>query len=502
LSLAPIDDQNDIAQLAQGGRTNVIGFLLRLAGRIPFLIIGGRMYGAVALGRMAYAVLIIEFAAQIATNGMRRGLAQQFARGDRREVNEAFNALLISLMLALPLITVLHIVPQIMFPHSRADGWDLLLPLVIIPIAWSDILLAALAYRFDVATTVRARSIVEPWTISFAALAFFFVSREDGLIAAYVLAMCAAFAVAFVAFLKSYGLPRGWRLEPRWLGATAWRNLPLSAADAIEWASRRIDLAILGLFMIPEVVGVYYVAQQVASLPQRLKMSFDPVLGPVIARKLAAGDRKGVAAQIGQVGFWIIAAQLGIALAFGWTSSGVMGLIGPKSEFVRGTRALCFLMGAEVVAAIAVVSESALVYVAPKRNMLISALMIALQIALTFAVMALAPGWGWSLRWQSAAPAMMLCATLLLSSVLKAQLASEILGAPVRVLRWPLLVAGLAASLIGAVLLQSVEWVDLAVGIPAIAGVYAAVIWRFGFAPADRALFTPTRLDPKVTHQH
>ncbi len=48
-------------------------------------------------------------------------------------------------------------------------------------------------------------------------------------------------------------------------------------------------------------VGIYYVAQQVATLPAKLKTSFEPVLGPAIARKLAVGDRKSVAKQVRQV---------------------------------------------------------------------------------------------------------------------------------------------------------------------------------------------------------
>ena len=57
----------DMATLARGGRLNVFGFVLRLAARLPFLFIAGRIYGAAALGRFAYAVLIVEFAAQLAT---------------------------------------------------------------------------------------------------------------------------------------------------------------------------------------------------------------------------------------------------------------------------------------------------------------------------------------------------------------------------------------------------------------------------------------------------
>jgi len=66
----------DMATLARGGRLNIFGFGLRLVARIPFLFIAGRIYGASALGRFASAVLIVEFGAQIAALGLRRGLAQ------------------------------------------------------------------------------------------------------------------------------------------------------------------------------------------------------------------------------------------------------------------------------------------------------------------------------------------------------------------------------------------------------------------------------------------
>ena len=107
------------------------------------------------------------------------------------------------------------------------------------------------------------------------------------------------------------------------------RNIPVAAADAVEWGSRRIDIAVLGLFFSPTVVGIYYVAQNVASLPAKLKTSFDPILGPVIASNFKDGDKEAVAKQVRQVGFWVIAAQLGVALALGIPGEAVMGLVGP-----------------------------------------------------------------------------------------------------------------------------------------------------------------------------
>src|SRR3546814_8266423 len=81
-------------------------------------------------------------------------------------------------------------------------------------------------------------------------------------------------------------------------------------------------------------------AQQVSSLPQKLKTSFEPVLGPVISRSLADDNYKAVANQVRQVGFWTIAAQAGIALALSIPGEAGMGMVGP--EFVAGTAALGF----------------------------------------------------------------------------------------------------------------------------------------------------------------
>ncbi len=47
-------ENSDIEALAKGGRTNIFGFLLRLAARLPFLFIAGRIYGPEVLGRFAY----------------------------------------------------------------------------------------------------------------------------------------------------------------------------------------------------------------------------------------------------------------------------------------------------------------------------------------------------------------------------------------------------------------------------------------------------------------
>jgi O-antigen/teichoic acid export membrane protein len=491
----------DLSALARGGRTNFFGFLLRLAARLPFLFIAGRWYGADALGRFAYATIIVEFAALLATLGLKRGLAQQLAQAEneRQHVWVVWDGLLVSCICSVVAAAVLIAVPWLMFPNSQINGMDRLLPLTIFGWALSDIALAALAYRGDIGATVKSRSLIEPWTISIAAFGFAFYSTRDGLILAYVLSAIAAFVTSMWFVIRSYGLPYGWAPRPAKLMRIARQYIPLAGADAIEWGSRRLDIAILGLFFTPSIVGIYYVAQQVASLPQKLKTSFDPILGPVITQNLEAGNRQAVARQVRQVGFWIIAAQIAIALSLSIPGKAVMGLVG--HSFVGGTGALAVLLAAEAIAATAVVSEAALIYVAKMRNLAISLAMIIVQAALSIAAVQ-------AIRWlrpvenpaddpiAAAGPAIALMFALGLASIIKSRLLSRILGAPVSGWRWSLVWATAGAGVVGWLftrLPHRLEWVELVVGVPLILGSFGLLIWYFGFGEEDRELF---RLKP------
>ena len=332
---------------------------------------------------------------------------------------------------------------------------------------------------------------VEPVIISVAALALAFVprmvERGDGLIIAYVLSMVGALAASAIPFFRSYGLPREWRPEPGPLWHMARRNVPVAAADAVEWGSRRVDIAVLGLFFRPEVVGIYYVAQNVASLPAKLKTSFDPILGPVVARNLKDNDKEAVARQVRQVGFWVIGAQLGVALALAIPGEAVMGLVGPA--FVAGTAALAFLLAAEVVAAMAAVSEAALIYVARHRNMWISLAMIALEAGLAVVLILAMRAFETPLMWQATGPAIGLLLALGFAAVAKSRLLCRILGSRVNGWRWALIWAAGAGTIVGYLATFLPEWAELLFGIPAIMVAFGAVLWTKGFGPQDRELF-------------
>ena len=485
-----------MATLARGGRLNAFGFVLRLAGMLPFLFIGGRIYGPAALGRFAYAVLMVEFAAQLAALGLRRGLAQLLSDAKKPQACIVADAMLVALVGSVIGMAILFAFPRAMYPTTVIHGMDRLLAITVLAIAWADIALAALAYHHDVGATVRARSIVQPWVISIVAFGWSYVSLDDGLIVAYVFSMVAALIAALIPLVRCYGIPLGWKPDLPLAWGTAVRNVPLAAADTVEWASRRIDLAVLGAFMPASFVGIYYGAQQVATLPAKLKTSFEPVLGPAIVRRLAANDLPAVAKQVRQVTYWIIAAQLGIALALAIPGRAVMGLVG--SDFTGGTAALSFLLAAEVIAAAAVVSEAALIYVARKRNMLISLIMLAIEAGLAAALILIMRDEGLPQAFQATGPAIALCVALAFASITKSWLLKKQLGAPVSGWRWDLAWATASGAVVGAgVRYLLPETLQLFLGLPLILAAFFLVLWVKGFGPEDRELFRLNKADVK-----
>lgn len=490
---APPDDDGDLAALAKGGRTNTLGFVVRLIARIPFLVIATRLYGAEALGRFASALVLIEIIALICSLGEKRGLAQRLSvgAGDNRagETNLVYDGLLLALGFSALAVLLLLAFPDPMFPNGMNSPLDIWLVATIPAFAVTEILLAAQAYRFDIATTVRARAVVEPWTISIGAGVFFFIpaTRDAGLALAFIASIYAGLLTALWPFLRSYGLPKGWHPQARALAALSSRAFPLIGADAIERGTRLLDIFILGLFAPPQAVGIYYAAQQIASLPQKLKTSFEPILSPVITKNLRIGNMGAIAAQVRQVGFWIIAVQLGIALVLGVPGEAVMGLWGP--DYVAGTAALALLLAAEVAASMAVVSESVLVYIARKRNLAISVGVIALQAALTITFILIAQNYGLGQGFQAAGAAGALLVALAVSSLIKALLLARLLDAAIGNWRWALVHAAAPAVVVGYAFTFAPEWTELVFGIPAVLATYALIIWRRGFSEEDKVLF-------------
>ena len=301
-----------LAALARGGRINFFGFVLALLARLPFLFIAGRMYGAEQLGRFAYAVLIVEFAAQLATLGLKRGLAQQLAKTDKPHVCVVADALLVAAIGSAIAMTILALFPQAMFPNSEITGMEWALPI-------TDLRAGLVGHlprpRWPIAMTSarrcgRGRS-SSPGPSRSSPSAGIFISeprRPDHRLRA----VDGRGADRLGHPVREKLWPAA-RLEPD--PGTLWRlarrNLPVAAADAVEWGSRRVDIAVLGLFFSPADRRhlLCRAAGRLAAGQAQDQLRPDPRAGD--QPNLAEGDKVAVAKQVRQVGFWVIAAQGG-----------------------------------------------------------------------------------------------------------------------------------------------------------------------------------------------
>ena len=304
--------------------------------------------------------------------------------------------------------------------------------------------------------------------------------------------MVAALIAALIPLVRCYGLPRGWQpdLGDRMAHGAAQRAAGrrrrgrMGVAPDRPRRPRRCSCRRASSASITS-------AQQVATLPPKLKTSFDPILGP--------GDRPqasrpatapAVAKQVRQVSFWIIAAQLGIALALGIPGRAVMGLVGPA--FTGGTATLGFLLAAEVIAAAAVVSEAALIYVARTRNMIISLIMLALEAGLAACLILVMRSEGLPPAFQATGPGDRRCASRsAFASITKSRLLGErARRAGVGLALGPRLGdRGRRRRSARSCTCSCRETLQLVIGVPAILVAFGAVLWTKGFGPEDRALF-------------
>jgi hypothetical protein len=184
---------------------------------------------------------------------------------------------------------------------------------------------------------------------------------------------------------------------------------------------------------------------------------------------------------------------ISVALALSIPGEAVLGLVG--HAFVAGTAALSFLLFAEVVAATATVSESALIYIARKRNMAVSVAMLVIQVLLSIALILLIRRLGYPPIYQATGPAIALLIALGMAAIVKARLLSGLLKAPVSGWRWELLWAAVAGIAVGEIAIRLPEWAELAFGIPAILLAFGAVMWWRGFTAEDRELFRMRKED-------
>ncbi len=393
-------------------------------------------------------------------------------------------ALTISVGAGLVISTVLFFIWPLIYPQSQS-----VLPFLFfaVPgIVFMEVALAAIKFKRIIKWDVWTRGIAEPW--GFLALAFgFFIlgaANTNNLIIAYT------GSIFIGALCAGFGLVHTYKLKPLLLSKPRFSNFPaiikqsapVGFTDMGNLMLRRIDLVVLSVFVGSEGVGLYYMVQQLATIPQRVNSLFEPMMSPILARLHNAIEAKSIRAHLIGVCRWVFIIQIGLTVPMVVFGDMFLSLFGP--EFVIGGLVLATILLAELIDGSFITAETPLVFARPKIPPLLLLMALIIEV---IAIAVLSKLWGV----QGAAIGFLLAITSLSVGrlyMLKKHLGIQVLGLIYLV---PLVIGGVTAS--GLLLVR--YWFDPLASLWIVTSVLCALlvffvlIRHFALTKTDRILW-------------
>jgi O-antigen/teichoic acid export membrane protein len=229
-------------------------------------------------------------------------------------------------------------------------------------------------------------------------------AMEAALLATYVATLSQLLRVS----LRLHGLHgRG----PRQFAMAAWfrYSLPLFLVDGIGFLLTNADVVVVGLYLPPDQVGIYYAAAKTIVLVQFVYFSIKAAAGPRFSALLAEGDRQTLASFAGQTVRWTFWPSLVIGLLALASGHLLLSLFGPA--FTAGYSLMAILF-CGILAKAMVGPGEVLLSMAGRQNLCVGLYAVTLAAGILFYVL-LIPRFGLTGAATATALAMMVEAILL-----------------------------------------------------------------------------------------
>ncbi|NVJ99681.1 MAG: lipopolysaccharide biosynthesis protein [Alphaproteobacteria bacterium] len=355
----------DIRDILRGALASLGGFGGRMLARLVLMLVAGHLYGAASLGLLGQVAALTEILAAAATIGLKRALLDLLSAKDANTRTESIikEALLSALLIALLASLALAILWPMLFPAHPMPG---LLALAIPAIVIAEVGGAAIRFKRIIRWEVIARCVLEPWGFLLAALGFFAAGLDEtGLITAYAFSAVMAAAGILSGLSRAYGLKKVVRapLQMKALYQIPRHSLPAGITDMGIMMFRRMDILILSAVAGHDTTGIYYMAQQIVTIPHKIHQLFEPMTTPVIARLHHAFKPDTIAAKLSGLCRWTFTLQLALTVPFAVYGGQLMGLFG--DQFTEGANVLAFLLMAELFDGSFALTETALLFARP-----------------------------------------------------------------------------------------------------------------------------------------
>lgn len=384
---------SDARDILKGVVGSMFGFGGRLVARALLMILAGRVFGLTALGELGQLAALSEMTAAVCVMGTKRGLHDMMSHeveAGREPYNVLVNIMALTLCLSVLAAVCIAMAWWIIFPtkHYLVGLLCLAVPAIVL----TDVALTATKFRRVVRWDVLSRGFAEPWMFLFAALLFASMGLlNDGLLIAYILSVLASLTVAIFGFFRLYrrGAIAFRRIDPAKWPELLKKSLPLGLTDIGVMGQRRIDLIVLGIVAGPQAAGLYYMAQQVVTVPHKIGALFEPMLSPVLAGLHNRGHVSGIQSNLVAVCRWVFILQLAITIPIIVFGADVLTLFGP--EFSAGVLILALLAVSELIDGTFLSAETPLLYAYPKIPPTIIFIALAVEVV---AIWLLSSLWG------------------------------------------------------------------------------------------------------------
>lgn len=387
----------DVRDVVRGAFATLLGFSGRLFARTFAIILAGRMFGIEAVGHLGSIAAICEILSILCVLGLKRSqldmLSHEVENGRRPEAR-VLEALGLTAALSLVLASIMLFLWPVLFPALMSA--HPLLPyclFIVIPgYAISDVALSAIKFKRVVQWDVWARAIAEPWALlGLVLLAYMLGNLQAGLLYAYAGSVAVAVLISLFGLLRTYGLGPLARAKPqisKWPSIVK-QSVPVGITDIGIVALRRVDLIIVRTIVGAEGAGLYYIVQNLATIPQKVNGLFEPMMSPVMARLHNRFDSVKISANLIGVCRWVFIIQLALTVPMIVFGAPLMGLFG--AAFTGGLLVLSLVLIGELINGTFVLVETPLVYAKPKIPPSLLVIALILEIIL---ITALSYIWG------------------------------------------------------------------------------------------------------------
>lgn len=419
---------HDDSETARAQRMALIAFAIRIiSAAIAFLsqIILARLMGEFEYGIFAFVWVLVVVFGNLSCLGFHtaviRFLPQHQNRGESELVRGLNWTARIVAMLSATTLAVSGLIFMTVFDSLVPDYWliPVFLGLFTLPmIALGDVLDGTARANGWAVTALSPTYIIRPLLILFLMLVAVWSGQPQSARTAMEAALAATYITTLFQFIRvTYRLRRQLGRGALSFALMPWFrfSLPLFLVDGIGFLLTNADVVVVGFFLPPDQVAVYYAAAKTIALVQFVYFSVKAAAAPRFAGILAEHDQSSLAQFAAQAARWSFWPALAVGLSVLAMGEILLGLFGPA--FTSGYPLMAILF-AGILAKALVGPGEVLLNMAGRQSLCVAIYAVVLAYAVTINII-IVPRFGLYGAASATASAMMLEAVLLHLAVRK-----------------------------------------------------------------------------------